>query len=150
MQISFQCATTSDIDLLVEFLRQFYLIDNYSFNHQTARQTLDRLISDSAIGRVWIIRDEQTPVGYIVLTFGYSLQYHGRDAFIDEFYIHESHRGKGIGAKAMRFIEIESKRLGVNALHLEVEKGNQAGQELYRKFGFEGHDSLLMTKWIKR
>ena len=89
MQISFQCATTSDIDLLVEFLRQFYLIDNYSFNHQTARQTLDRLISDSAIGRVWIIRDEQTPVGYIVLTFGYSLRCHGRDAFIDEFYIQE-------------------------------------------------------------
>jgi GNAT superfamily N-acetyltransferase len=44
-------------------------------------------------------------IGYIVLTLGDSLEYHGRDAFVDEIYIRESHRGKGIGAQAIKFVE---------------------------------------------
>jgi GNAT superfamily N-acetyltransferase len=40
-------------------------------------------------------------VGYIVLTFGYSLEYLGRDAFIDEFYLRESYRGRRWGRRTL-------------------------------------------------
>ena len=42
-------------------------------------------------------------VGYLVLTLGYSLEYGGRDAFIDEVYIRSSYRGRGIGTAALTF-----------------------------------------------
>lgn len=150
MQISFRQATQADIDLLIEFMRQFYEIDLYPFDYQIARAAMEKIVSDPALGRVWVILEGEAPVGYIVLTLGYSLEYHGRDAFIDEVYIQASHRGKGIGSKSIKFIEEQSKRLGVNALHLEVERGNQAGQLLYSKSGFKSHDRHLMTKWIKK
>ena len=49
----------------------------------------------------------------------------------------------------MAFVEGASRDLGVNALHLEVERTNVTGQSLYRKAGFEDHDRYLMTKWIQ-
>lgn len=150
MQISFHQATNADQGLLVAFMRRFYEIDNYPFNEQVAFAALEAILTDTILGRVWILAEEGTAVGYIVLTLGYSLEYGGRDAFIDEFYIEASHRGRGIGTQAMEFVEEACREMGVNALHLEVERGNNAGQGLYRKNGFEDHNRYLMTKWIKR
>jgi ribosomal protein S18 acetylase RimI-like enzyme len=73
---------------------------------------------------------------------------HGRDAFIDEIYIRESHRGKGIGAKVIKFVEETCRSLEVQALHLEVERANTRAQAFYRKIGFQGHNRYLLTKWI--
>jgi len=139
----------ADIDLIVDFMRQFYEFEQYPFDDQAASSALERLISDSALGHVWIISEDLTSIGYIVLTLGYSLEYHGNDAFIDEFYIQASHRGKGIGSKALKFVEERAQVLGVRALHLEVERRNKAGQGLYLKSGFENNDRYLMTKLLK-
>ncbi len=150
MQIRFQPASIADRNVLVGFMRQFYEIDAYPFDESSAYSALDGILSDASLGRVWIITEQETPIGYVVLTLGYSLEYRGRDASIDEVYVEAGHRGKGIGSKAIKFVEEACRELGVNALHLEVERENAAGQGLYRKHGFECHDRDLMTKRISR
>jgi ribosomal protein S18 acetylase RimI-like enzyme len=84
------------------------------------------------------------------LTFGYSLEYQGRDAFIDELYIDVAHRNQGIGSKTLQFALAACRELDINAIHLEVEPTNAAGLSLYRRFGFEDHDRKLMTRWIEK
>ncbi len=150
MQIRFQPASIADKDVLVDFMRQFYAMDAYPFDEPSACSALDGILSDTSLGRVWMITEQEVPIGYIVLTFGYSLEYRGRDASIDEVYVEAGHRGKGIGSRAIKFVEEACRELGVNALHLEVERENAAGQGLYRKSGFECHDRDLMTKRISR
>ncbi|MGZ3639081.1 MAG: GNAT family N-acetyltransferase [Ktedonobacterales bacterium] len=86
---------------ILAFMRDFYAIDAYPFDEHIARTTLTDLIHTPAFGRVWLIAVDGTPVGYVALTLGYSLEYHGRDAFIDEIYIQADQRGKGIGTQAM-------------------------------------------------
>jgi diamine N-acetyltransferase len=103
---------------------------------------------DESLGHVWLISYEGEAVGSLVLTLGYSLEYGGRDAFIDEVYIRESHRGQGIGQHALTFAENVCRSLGVRALHLEVERENTTAHGLYRKAGFVDHDRYLMTKRI--
>jgi len=63
----------------------------------------------------------------VVLAFGFSFEYKGRDAFIDELFLKEAYRKKGIGGQTMRFVEQQAKELGVHAIHLEVEKSNRTG-----------------------
>src|SRR6266511_2619091 len=86
MQIRFQPASVADRDVLVGFMRQFYAIDDYPFDEPSAYSALDGILSDASLGRVWIITEQEAPIGYIVLTLGYSLEYRGRDASIDEVY----------------------------------------------------------------
>ena len=86
--------------------------------------------------------------GYVVLCFGYSLEWLGRDAFVDEFYLLEEYRRRGWGRKTMEFVEQEARSAGVRTLHLEVVRQNTAALEVYRKLGFAEHDSRLMSKWI--
>lgn len=92
---------------------------------------------------------ENEVAGYAVLTFGYSLEFHGRDAFVDELYLRNEYRGQGIGKRALEFLTEVCVAEGVSALHLEVERSNTQAQAVYRKFGFEDHDRYLMTRWLK-
>jgi len=150
METRFVEATTADSETIVDLMRQMYLEAGYEFDEAASRRSLAGFVGDASLGLAWIIRDGATAVGYLVLTFGYSFEYRGRDAFIDELFILKSHRGRGLGRAAMQLLEAACREHGVNALHLEVERDNDAATALYRKFGFEEHDRLLMTRWMRR
>ena len=150
MEPTFRLAEVSDTDTILDYMRRLYVQDGLRFEETSARATLAGIVGDGSLGRVWMIRMGSEPIGYMILTLGYSLEYRGRDAFVDELFVDESRRRQGIGRKAMQFLEQACRDLDVRALHLEVERPNVAAQHLYRKFGFVDHDRYLMTKHIER
>ena len=146
----FNPATSDDVETLIVMMRELYAHDGLApLDEATARRALLGVIGDDTLGRVFLILLSNEVVGYAVLTFGYSLEFHGRDAFVDEIYLRAEHRGLGIGKCALQFLTEVCAAEGVNALHLEVERENTSAQAVYRKFGFEDHDRYLMTKWLR-
>ena len=83
----------------------YYAFDGHGFDEQKAGVALTTLLRDRNLGRVWLILDGEVPVGYIVICFSYSLEWLGRDAFVDEFYLLPEYRGHGWGRKTMAFVE---------------------------------------------
>ena len=148
METTFRPVARADIELLLPFMREYYEFDHLSFDERVARTALENFIDDPTFGRVWWLSVDNELVGYLILTLGYSIEYGGRDAFIDEVYIRESHRGHGIGRQAIAFAEAQCRALDVYALHLEVERDNTAAHALYRQVGFVDHDRYLMTKRV--
>jgi ribosomal protein S18 acetylase RimI-like enzyme len=148
VELEFAHAQEGDLTDLLAMMRAFYAIDAYPFDEAIARAALLRLIREPSLGSVWIIRADGHLAGYVVLTLGFSLEFHGRDAFVDELFLLPALRHRGIGTRALRFVEEQCRELGVQALHLEVERGNATAQRLYRGLGFRNHDRYLMTKWI--
>lgn len=118
------------------------------FDESAARATFRKFLLLPAFGRVWILREGNLPVGYIVLTIGFSFEFHGHDGFIDELFIEAAFRRRGYGKKAVTFLEEKAREMGVNAIHLEVDQGNDPAFELYRRAGYQDHDRFLMTKWL--
>ncbi len=150
METNFKIAENSDIEILLQFIQEFYEYDGHLiFDEEIIRQVLTKILNDESIGRVWLIQQDSQAIGYIVLTFGYSLEYRGRDAFVDEFYIRETYRGQGVGTKTIEFMENVCQSLGINAVHLEVERENEIAQNFYKKVGFTNPNRYLMTKWIR-
>jgi ribosomal protein S18 acetylase RimI-like enzyme len=120
------------------------------FDEAAARATLLKLQSLPAFGAIWMLCDGGKPIGYIILTIGFSFEFHGHDAFIDELYIDAGYRRRGYGRQAVAFLEKRAREMGVHAVHLEVDRGNDPAFELYRHVGYEDHDRFLMTKWLDR
>jgi GNAT superfamily N-acetyltransferase len=148
MEPTFKLANNSDLDTLLDLAREYYAFDGHSYDRNVVRAALGGLMRTPAFGRVWLICDDAAPIGYVVLTIGYSIEYHGHDAFVDELYLRESHRRRGWGRATLSFVEQVCRGLGVHALHLEVERENTAAHAVYRKFGFESQDRHLLNKWI--
>jgi len=148
MQVIFIEVDRSNIEAIVDLMALYYACDHIPFDRKTARSSLEALVNDHSLGRAWVIRSGGEAVGYFVLTLSYSLEFRGRTAFIDELFIKEGYRGKGIGTRALEFLKDAARLLGVTALRLEVERKNAGAHGLYRKAGFEDHDRHLMTNRI--
>lgn len=146
MTTTFTLASLAEIPLLLTFMREYYEFDHLTFDENVAPTALAGMIDNEAYGRIWLIHHADEAVGYLVITLGYSLEYGGRDAFIDEIYIRSTHRGQGIGSAALAFAEAQCRVLGVRALHLEVEHANTNAYGVYRKVGFVDHDRYMLTK----
>jgi len=144
----FRPATDTDVDALVSLCRELNEHDGTPFHEARHRPAISELIAHPEYGRMDLIEADGQIAGYAVLTLGFSLEFGGRDAFLDELYVRESFRGRGLGTKAMDYVCSIAQSLGVRALHLEVERTNTEAQEFYRKHGFKDHSRYLMTKWL--
>jgi ribosomal protein S18 acetylase RimI-like enzyme len=110
---------------------------------------LETFLVHPELGQAWLLWLNEKPAGYMILTLGYSFEFRGRDAFIDELYVEPEFRRMGLGRRAMEFVERRARELSVNALHLEVDRGNDPALDLYRRTGYEDHGRHLMTKWLR-
>ena len=150
MAPTLRLATESDADLLLTLMREYYAFDGHRFDPPEARSALMGLLREPAYGRAWLILDRNDVIGYVVLCFGYSLEYLGRDAFLDEFYLKETHRRQGLGSQVLKMVEEAARACDVRALHLEVVRRNHAAGQFYRKAGYSDHNHHLMTKRMER
>ncbi len=149
MTISFRSAESSDIPLILQMNKALNEYTGTEVDTPRIQRGLQTFIGHPEYGIVWLICAEDTAVGYMVLTWGFSLEFGGRDAFLDEFYIQEQHRGQGIGKQAMIFAAEQCQALEIQAIHLEVERDNDGAQEFYKRLGFEQRDRYyLMSKYL--
>lgn len=140
-------ATPADHGRLLPLVRELWAHERMAWDEVRTPAALARLLAEPELGRVWIAEDDDAhAVGYLALCFGYSLEFLGRDAFIDELYVDDAFRGRGLGRELVAAVEDACEALGVAALHLEVDDENPRAHALYAALGFEAHARALMTK----
>jgi len=144
----FRVATAEDVDAIIDMMRGYYREDGYAFVEAEAREAVLALIRDEQLGRLWVAREQSRAVGYLAVALGFSLECRGRDAFIDELFVSEAHRGRGLGREAIQIAEAYCLGLGVKALYLEVERHRKHAHEIYLRAGFQSKDRHLLTKLL--
>ncbi len=144
--INFELVNNNSVPSVLDMMEAFYLLDNYAFDKDKTEKNLLVFINNLELGRIWLIKFEHQIAGYVCLTFGFSFEFGGRSAFLDELFINEAFRNRGIGQQTMDFIENQSHDLGVKSIQLEVEKHNKAGNKLYLNKGYVDTGRYLMIK----
>lgn len=149
VNLTVRAATSDSIATILPMMRAFYALEHIHFAESHSRPALERLIGDPERGRVFLAELDGSIIGYCAICFGYSLEFGGRDAFVDEIFLLEEHRGKGYGEAVLEFVAGEARALGVKALHLEVERNNDRAQRLYDRAGFERREKyFLMSRTL--
>jgi ribosomal protein S18 acetylase RimI-like enzyme len=110
-------------------------------------QGITTLLEGSPHGVIYLIGPARAPIGYIVITFGWSLEFGGLDGFVDEVYVRPGVRGRGIASEVLQALPRALAGVGLKALHLEVDRSSEARQKLYARAGFKPRpDYILMTR----
>lgn len=145
MANSVRQAMLSDIGKLLDLMAEFYREAGYSLNRQLSQQALAELLHSPSLGQVWLLEQDGRVGGYIVLTIGFSMEYGGRDAFVDDLFVLPGFRGRGLGRCGLDALLAECRRRNVRAVHLEVGRTNKRAKKLYSKFGFRENNRRLLT-----
>jgi len=150
MSIRIIKATEKYIKSLLTMMEEFYLLEHLAYSEEILLQCIKEFVDQTRYGIIRIVIRNDEITGYFILTFGYSFEFHGRDALLDEFYIREEFRRKGLGTACLKYIEEYCTKENIKAVHLEVDKDNLEAKELYHRNGYADHNRYLLTKWLSK
>lgn len=138
-------ASPDDIPSLVSLMEEVYAESGFPLNHARATEAFSTLLADEHLGRAWLIQSCGQNVGYLVLTLGYSMEYGGRSAFVDDLFVRQPFRRSGLASAALAELRAFCLAQGIRAVHVETGQDNAAALEVYRRIGFTATDRQLLT-----
>lgn len=141
-------AGTDDAESILGMMEKFYSSEHIEFDRSIAEKALLQLLWNESLGQVYLISSDNVTAGYMVITYGFSLEFRGKFALLDELYIKTEFRGKGLGSSALRFAEESCIKNGISAIRLEAARVNVRAQKLYRSMDYTDHNRDLLTKWL--
>ena len=98
-------------------------------------KSFEEMMKEGPYIRGYIIEDQGRPAGYMILSFTFSAEVGGLVVLVEEIYLDEGCRGKGLGSQALEFAR--QSFLQAARLRLEVTEENQAAVRLYLRRGYK-------------
>lgn len=147
MSAALTLATPEHLDRLMTLVAAFHAEEGIAQSDDMRRAGLAPLLDGIPHGVVYLIGPPRAAIGYIVITFGWSVEFGGLDGFIDELYIRPGVRKRGIASETLLSLPRALAGAGLKALHLEVDQTNETAQRLYARAGFALRPNYhLMTR----
>ncbi len=142
-------AKADDLGRLMPLVAAFHKDMGIDMDDAAREAALLPLLEGSPHGAVYLVGPGRAPIGYVIITFGWSVEFGGMDGFVDEFFIRPGVRGRGIGSEVLRQLPKALASAGMKALHLEVSRDDHKAQNLYTRLRFEPREKyMLMSRKI--
>lgn len=98
-------------------------------------RTADAVLAGMPHAAIYLLEQNSTVAGYVLLLLGWSQEAGGQTIWIDELYLLPQFRGQGLGTAFFR--ELEALYPHAARFRLELEPDNLRAKALYTKMGFQ-------------
>lgn len=132
----FREITPGDRELYYRYVDIFYHSDAVEapVPRKNYEVTFNELVRSSDYLKCYIFEDGGKPCGFALLSKTFSQEAGGVSVTIEEIYIDEEYRGRGM---ATGFFEYLKRIKGIARLRIEVEDSNEGAKRLYERMGFK-------------
>ena len=130
-------AKPDDLERLMPLVTAFHAEEILQSTEDTRSATLAPLLDGSPHRAVYLIGPQRAPIGYIVVTFGWSVAPGRLDGFVDEIFISSGARRPGAGSEEIISLVAMLKSVGMKALYLEIDPKNACALRLYGRCHFK-------------
>lgn len=144
MSAAFTLAAPDHLERLIALVAAFHAETGIELSDEKRRAGIAPLLEGIPHGVAYLIGPARAPIGYVIITFGWSVEFGGLDAFIDEIYVRPGVRGRGIASEALLALPNALAGGGVKVIHLEVDQGNTIAQKLYARAGFRPIENCII------
>lgn len=139
--------TPNDLPRLLPLVAAFHAEHGLDLDDAHREAALTPLLEGSPLGAAWLLGPARAPVGYVVISFGWAIEFGGMEGIIDELYIRPAVRGRGLATEALTDLMAALRDAGLKALHLKVDREDANAHRLYTRAGFAVRDRVtLMTR----
>jgi ribosomal protein S18 acetylase RimI-like enzyme len=131
-----QKATINELDSLTELFDLYRIFYEQNSDLEGARTFLtERLTNEESV--VFMAHDGDNSHGFVQLYPSFSSVNMKRIWVLNDLFVKEQTRGKGVGEKLLKQAIEFAKKTGAIGIFLETAKENVIAQRLYEKIGFE-------------
>ncbi|MEM8592517.1 MAG: GNAT family N-acetyltransferase [Pseudomonadota bacterium] len=143
-------AGPDDTDRLVAMVTAFHAEEGIDTDEPHIRRAITPILEGSPHGEIFLAGPRMAPAGYALVCYGWSIEYGGLDAYLDELYLRPAVRGRGIGSDVLHALSGYLQEKGAGALALEVDFDNSDAIRTYQRSGFEARGRYgLMVRTLQ-
>jgi len=139
-------AREGDLDRLLPMVAARRQEAGLGVDETAARAALLPLLEGSPHGAVYLVGPPRSPIGYVALSFGWSLAAGGLTARIDELHIRRAVRGRGIGAEVLGSLPRALGAAGLRAIDVETGRGDTRARALFSRQRFHALDDRVTMR----
>lgn len=148
MSAALTLAKPEHLDKVTALCADFHAESGISQDDEARRAALAPLLEGSPYGAIYLIGPPRAAIGYMVVCFGWSVEFGGLDAILDELYIRPGVRGRGIATESLIALPRALAAGGLRAIHLEVDRENATAQRLYARAGFKPREKYMFMSRV--
>ncbi len=141
--ITVRQAVLSDLDELSTLFNQYREFQGQTSDLPAAREFLQARFNHGE-SVIFIAHEGHAPVGFAQLYPSYSSVALARVFILNDLFVHESGRRKGVATKLLAASEAYAWSLGAVRVTLNVARDNQPGQALYEAQGWRQDAQFFM------
>lgn len=120
MTTAINLATGDDTDRVVGLMQRYHEEAGLPFDDAHRLAVAAPLLDGNPLGAIWLIGPARAPLGYVLISFGWSMAHGGMVAWLDEAFIRASVRGRGIGTEVLHAIVVNLRQAGLKAMHVHL------------------------------
>ncbi|SEM43483.1 Protein N-acetyltransferase, RimJ/RimL family [Loktanella fryxellensis] len=124
MSTAIALATPADADRLMDLMARYHAEAGLTHDDAHRAAVLGPLLDGSPLGAVWLIGPKSSPLGYVMVTFGWSISQGGLVGWLEECFIRASVRGRGIGTEVLHAVAVNLARADMRAMHVILPAAN--------------------------
>jgi len=145
MNVVYREFKSADGDTVAELIKSLYREDpeGKPMTDEKIRKTIDELTRHPDKGTILVLDLDGEIIGYAILLNIWSNEFGGNIVNIDELYVKEEFRRKGIATNFIKHLAT-SKFGNAVALSIETTPGNKKARALYEKIGFKQNKNDLL------
>jgi GNAT superfamily N-acetyltransferase len=142
MSINFRICTESDLEIVREYVISLYRKDppEREITREMTAEKFDRTFweftNKPEKGRIVVFERDNLVVGYAIIVFYWSNEYGGDFIEVDELFVREDDRCKGIATTFFDWLE-KTWHKKIVALSLQTTPANDRALTLYQRLGFK-------------
>ncbi len=137
-------AKPGDIETILPLIAAFHNEAGIAQDDAGRRAAVAPLLDGSPHGAIYIAGPVRAPIGYAMISFGWSLKFGGLDGILDEIYIRPGVRGRGIGSDMLAALPRALGAAGLRTLHLEVARNDAGTRAFYERMHFTARDDFML------
>ncbi|SEW04887.1 Acetyltransferase (GNAT) family protein [Cognatiyoonia koreensis] len=120
MTTAINLATEDDADRVLSLMARYHSEAGFDYDDDHRSAVIAPLLTGSPLGAVWLIGPARAPLGYVMVTFGWSVAHGGMVGWLEEVFIRASVRNRGIGTEVLHAVVVNLRQAGLKAMHVQL------------------------------
>jgi GNAT superfamily N-acetyltransferase len=137
-------AGPDDLDGVLALMERFHAERGLPHDDIHRRNAVAPLLAGNPLGTIWLIGPQRAPLGYVLLSFGWSVNRAGMEGWVNEIYVRPNVRRRGIGTEVLHAVAVSMGKAGLRVLHVRLGRADDMAARFCARVGFEQREDLIV------
>jgi len=129
-------ATPDQREIIIEMINELWAYDNIAVDRDNINRAVDLIFSQPGLAEIHLLYEGDEVAGYFTLVPSFGIEYGGLCVVLDELFVREPFRRRGLGREIINFVLNRCREQGWLVIEAMANEENEVARYFYGSHGF--------------